>query len=97
MIKGQPLKEGQVLLFAEPGRPISAAVVSTEGQFAFEEPVPVGKYAVAILPKGEEVPAGAGPTPTGPPAIPAKYQSEVTSGLEAAIAPGENALVLQMK
>ncbi len=98
-LKGKPLEDGQVLLFAEPGRPVSAAAISANGVFQFAEPIPAGKYAVAILPAGEELPAGAEPpsVKTALPQIPPKYRSEVTSGLNAAIQPGDNALTFQMK
>lgn len=86
------------MLFSEPGRPVGSAPINRGGTFEFAEPVPTGNYTVAILPPGEEVPAGAEPPSTKPtaPAIPGKYRNEVTSGLTATIEPGENKLNLQM-
>ncbi|MCA9069051.1 MAG: hypothetical protein KDA84_09020 [Planctomycetaceae bacterium] len=98
-MKGKPIEEGQVVLFSEPGRPVGSAPITSGGTFEFSAPVPAGNYVVAILPPAEEVPAGAEPSSAKPkiPAIPPKYRNEATSGLTAAIEPGENSLDLQIQ
>ncbi len=98
-LKGQPVKQGQVTLFSEPGRPISSAPISDLGSFEFAEPVPVGKYQVAILPPAEELPAGAEPvgkTNAKQVLIPPKFRNEATSQLQADIQAGDNTLKLTM-
>jgi len=65
-------------------------LIGPDGKFAFEQPLPVGQYAVTIVPPSAPPPLGDAAAAAAPPEIPKKFQSAATSELSAAVASGEN-------
>jgi len=98
-LRGKPFDLGVVRFVKSDGVPVGSARLGPAGQFQFNEPIPVGDYRVAIVPPGEEAPAGA-PAPRldqAMKAIPPKYRSEGTSGFTATVKEGENSLAFEMQ
>lgn len=98
-LRGKPFDLGVVRFVKSDGVPAGSARLGPAGQFQFDEPVPVGDYRVAIVPPGEEAPAGA-PAPKldqAMKAIPPKYRSESTSGFTATVKEGDNPFAFEMQ
>lgn len=90
MLDGNPLASG-VILFEDSVSGTGGSAVVENGTFAIPTPLPAGKYAVALQPPPP--PAPHEPASKSPRVkLPRHLTLPATSGLEADLAPGENAL-----
>lgn len=90
-LKGQPLSGAQVSLVSSKSGSGAIIEIGQDGAFAFKEPLPVGTYRVAIVPKPPEPLAPGTKASKAPPSeIPIKYQQIESSGFTAEIKGGKN-------
>ncbi len=89
-LDGTPLSAG-VILFEDSVSGTGGSAVVENGAFSISTPLPTGKYAVALQPPPP--PAPHEPASKGPRVkLPRHVTLPQTSGLEADLAPGDNAL-----
>lgn len=89
-LDGKPLPAG-VILFEDSANGVGGSAVVENGAFVIPTPLPTGKYAVALQPP--PLPAPHESNKKGPRVkLPQHLTRPATSGLEADLTPGENAL-----
>lgn len=96
---GKPVPDATIQLQSAETGHAAATPVNAQGEFRFEEPVPVGEYMVSINPAYEAPVAGEGDenfTPPERPDIPERYRSGAGSELKVTVEEGEHALDIQM-
>jgi len=95
---GKPVEDARVQFSS---KETAAAVIGdvSNGEFELTDPVPVGKYKVAVLPPEEPAPeSGVKYQPKQYPDIPLKYRDEFNSDLTAEVHEGDdNEVKLDMK
>lgn len=89
-LDGSPISSG-VILLQDDVRGVGGTAVVSNGDFAFESPLPPGQYVVALQPPPP--PAPHEPQTKGPRLnVPKHLLNPATSGLKAEVGPGENSL-----
>lgn len=98
--RGQPVTQGEVQFFSKERGVGATAKIDNTGKFAFDTPLDVGTYAVAVAPPPPE-PGAPGSKPTGGAKgssnIPAKYRDPSKSDLKVTVSGGKNEIALEMK
>lgn len=89
-LDGNPLSSAVILLEDRASGAGGTAVIEN-GSFSFPTSLPTGKYAVALQPPPPPAPHESSPTPIQT-KLPRHLTRPETSGLEAELTPGENAL-----
>ena len=90
-----PLATGYVN-FEDPSRGIGASAPVTDGSYAFETPLNIGKYTVSVQPPSL-VPSAAPATGPAKDAIPDRYQQSASSPLTATVEEGENQMDFKLE
>ncbi|QDT32248.1 carboxypeptidase-like regulatory domain-containing protein [Thalassoglobus polymorphus] len=99
-LNGEPVFPGKITLTSATIGAAGSADLTSDGEFTFEGPLPVGQYKVYLTSAG----LGDSPPSENPKAdankglkdVPQKYQSETTTDLTATIEEGKNTIPLEL-
>jgi hypothetical protein len=97
---GEPLNQGAVEFVRGDAMHVGSAIVSSSGEFKFEQPMPVGDYLVAVLPPQEDAAAGEEQDAKREDVmkqVPEKYWAHTTSGLTATVKEGDNPFTFELE
>lgn len=94
---GKPVTKGTINFTMPEKGAAASAPLNDQGQFEFEQPLPVGTYRVYLSAAFAEAPTPDKPAPTPElPDVPRKYLDEPTTDLTAEVKEGENTLPLKL-